>query len=206
MRIHRNFIFGLFGIAVVAASFGCATGGYHSTTPEEHAMWRAAEAGNLEAQRRVAIGLSPNSAPEGNPVDAGHAAFWFQEACSQRYANAAVDFLEFAEYEEARTRDSLYLSQALACLHSAIEQGHRRAIRAGATRAETREKDYRRAYYLYALMAEAEPGFADRRWDIAEHLIQGEPERIEKRAAEWRSRNTLKDDDDFLRELGSNQG
>ncbi|MFK7895373.1 MAG: hypothetical protein AB8G23_06035 [Myxococcota bacterium] len=202
MKLRRLGI-GLLATGMTLTALGCATGGYHSTTPEEHAMWRAAEAGNLEAQRRVAVDLSPNSAPEGARIDSGHAAFWYQEACSQRYANAAVDFLRFAEYEEARTRDSLYLSQALACLHSAIEQGHRAAIRAGATRAAKSEKDFRRAYYLYALLAKEDPAFADRRWEIADQLIQGEPERIEERAAEWLSRNSLKGDDDFLRELSS---
>lgn len=206
MRIKRDFVLGLVIAGMAVAAFGCAAGSYHSTTPEEHAMWRAAEMGNLEAQRRVAVDLSPHSAPGGAEPDAEHAAFWFQEACKRRYANAAVDFLQFAEHEQLRSRDSRFLSQALACLYSAIEQGHRDAIRAGAIRAATHEQDDRRAYYLFALMAEEDPLFADRRWDIAERLIPGEPERIEKRAADWRAIHALKDDDDFFRELSAERG
>lgn len=99
MRFMRDFALGLVSAGMAVVAFGCATGGYHSTTPEEHAMWRAAEVGNLEAQRRVAVDLIPHSAPGGAEPDAEHAAFWFKEACDQRYANAAVDFLEFAEHE-----------------------------------------------------------------------------------------------------------
>ena len=206
MKIKRDLVLGLATISLAIVTVGCATGGYHSTTPQEHAMWRAAETGNVEAQRRVAVDLSPNSPPGGAETDAGYAAFWFREACDQQYANAAVSFLELAEYEERRSRDSSHVSHALACLHSAIEQGHREAIRAGAIRATKREKNFGRAYYLYALMQEVDPEFADHRWEIVEHLIQGERERMERRARDWLASNQLKGDDDFLRELSSDRG
>lgn len=205
-NIKLSGLIGLVGAGIAMATLGCATGGYGSTTPEEFAMWRAAEEGNLEAQRRLAVDLSPNSAPGGAAPDAGHAAFWFKEACKKRYANAAVEFLEFAENEQLRFRDPRHVSHALACLHGAIEQGHRDAIRAGATRAATHEKDFRRAYYLYALLAKADPAFAERRWDITDHLISGEPERLDQRAADWLAINMLKGDDDFLRELTAERG
>lgn len=206
MGVRHHLRIGLVSAGIAIAAFGCAAGSYHSTTAGEHAMWRAAEGGNPEAQRRVAVDLSPISEPGGAEPDAEHSAFWFKEACDQRYANAAVDFLKLAEHEYLRTRDSRYLSQALACMYSSIEQGHRKAIRAGAVRAMNHEQDYRRAYYLYALMAEEDPVFADGRFDIADRLIEGEPLRIEERAANWRASHTLKGDDDFLRELSANRG
>jgi TPR repeat protein len=203
MRIMRDFVLALVGVGAATMTLGCAAGAYNSTTPAEHAMWRAAEAGNPEAQRRVAVDLTPHSKPGGAAPDAGHAAFWFKEACKQRYANAAVEFLEFAEKERLRSGDSRYVGDALTCLHAAIDQGHRDAIKTGAIRAATRERDFPRAYYLYALMEEGEPVFADRRWEIVDDLIPGQPERIDRRAADWRASNALKDDDDFLIERNS---
>jgi TPR repeat protein len=161
------------------------------------------EGGNPEAQRRVANDLRPGGTPGGAGEDSGHAAFWFRTACKQHYANAAVEFYEFAEAHRIRTGDPRHLDNALPCLQSAINQGHRGAIVVGAKRAESLEKNYERAFFLYSLMEKEDPAWADRRWELMDRLTLDAPDRLHRHAEEWRARNTIKSHDDFLREQSS---
>lgn len=194
----------LLGLIIVLGVSACA-GSHMTRTPAERALWMAAENGNPEAQRRVALDLSPDSEPGGARADAGHAAFWFRAACEQQYANAAVDFYEFAENYRLRTGDARHLDHALPCLQSAIEQGHQGAIIKGATRAELVEKNYERAFFLYSLMAKKDPVWADQRWKWVGELSVDAPDRLHRRAARWHATHRIKDNDDFLREQSASR-
>ena len=84
------------------------------------------------------------------------AVFWYRQACAAGYANAQVDFYEFARLQADQGNDA-YLEEAIACLEDAIRQGHRSAIISGAFRAAFIEQDYKTGFFLYALFEDTEP-------------------------------------------------
>ena len=119
----------------------------------------AAEAGDVEAMRQLANVYRPTEAMGVQYGNLAQAVFWYRQACAAGYANAQVDFYQFARTWAETTSDA-YLEEAIACLESAIEQGHRDAIMAGAFRAAFIDGDYARAWYLYALLEDSDPDIA----------------------------------------------
>jgi hypothetical protein len=165
--------------------------------PPSAAKIAAAEAGDVEAMRQLANVYRPT---EGLGVLYGNlerSVFWYREACAAGYANAQVDFYEFAR-TFAETASDAYLAEAIVCLEDAIAQGHRSAIHNGAFRAAFVDGNYARGFFLYALLQEADPSLAAQRQRFADQLTAAEIEEAEQAAAEWRAANTVKDYDDFF--------
>lgn len=130
------------------------------------------------------------------------ALFWYRQACAAGYANAQVDFYEFARLQADQGNDA-YLEEALVCLEDAIRLGHRSAIINGAFRAAFIEQDYQTGFFLYALLAEADPNQAAQRFTFADQLTQAEIDEAEAAAAEWCAENQIKDYDDFFAAVNS---
>ena len=169
----------------------------HGNQPSEAQLLAAGEAGDVEAQRQLANGYQPRKSfgvPYGNAAEAIR---WFRRACAAGYANAEVDFYEFAESQEQIGTDGA-IEEAVACLDDAIRQGHRKAIIDGAFRAAFMEQDYKKGYYLYALLADTEPQYADQRQSFASQLTPAEIAAAEKAASDWRAHNPIRDYDDFF--------
>lgn len=162
----------------------------------------AAEAGDVEAQRQLANLYRPSESLGVRYGNVEKAVFWYRQACAAGYANAQVDFYEFARMHAELYNDA-YLEEAIVCLEAAIRQGHRMAIINGAFRAAFIDRDYKTGFFLYALLDETEPDFAAQRWSFAEQLTQTEIDETEAAAAEWRANNRIKDYDDFFRAVNS---
>ncbi len=163
-------------------------------TPEKIA---AAEAGDVEAMRQMANVYRPTEALGVQYGNLAQAVYWYRQACALGYANAQVDFYEFAR-SQADAGNPAYLDEAIVCLEEAIRQGHRTAIINGAFRAAFIEQDYRRGFFLYALFEETEPDYADQRWTFADQLTQSEIDQAEAQAALWRAENEIKEYEDFF--------
>ncbi|MFN8466715.1 MAG: hypothetical protein U0X20_14245 [Caldilineaceae bacterium] len=162
----------------------------------------AAEAGDVEAMRQLANVYRPTESMGVQYGNLAQAVFWYRQACAAGYANAQVDFYDFARTWAETTSDA-YLEEAIACLESAIEQGHRDAIIAGAFRAAFIDGDYARAWYLYALLDDSDPKMAKQRQSFADKLTQAEIDAAEAKAAAWRAENKIKTYDDFFAEVSS---
>jgi hypothetical protein len=162
----------------------------------------AAEAGDVEAMRQLANIYRPQEAMGVSYGNLERSVFWYRQACAAGYANAQVDFYEFAS-SWAETTSDAYLAEAIACLEGAIEQGHRSAIIAGAFRAAYIDFDYPRAWYLYALLEDSDPDIAQQRNSFADELTQAEIDDAEAAAAAWRAENEVRDYDDFFAEVNS---
>jgi dienelactone hydrolase len=162
----------------------------------------AAEAGDVEAMRQLANVYRPTEAMGVAYGNLARAVFWYREACVAGYANAQVDFYQFARTWAETTGDE-YLEEAIVCLEGAIKQGHRQAILDGAFRAAFVDGDYARAWYLYALLEDADPQAAEQRFTFAGQLTQAEIDEAEAAAAAWRAENAVKDYDDFFAEVDS---
>lgn len=162
----------------------------------------AAEAGDVEAMRQLALVYQPTVAMGVAYGDLERTIFWFRQACAAGYANAQVDFYRFASTFAETTSDA-YLPEAIVCLQDAIEQGHRSAIADGAFRAAYIQHDYATAFYLYALLEDADPELADQRHSIADRLTPEQIADAEQAASEWRAANRVKDYDDFFAEVNS---
>jgi dienelactone hydrolase len=162
----------------------------------------AAEAGDVEAQRQLANLYRPTEVLGVQYGNLERTVYWYRKACEAGYANAQVDFYEFARAHADR-HDDTYLSEALACLEDAIKQGHRSAIVHGAFRAAFIDQDYATAFYLFALLEEADPELAAQRFDFADQLTQAEIDAAEEAAAIWRAANQIKDYDDFFADVDS---
>jgi hypothetical protein len=170
--------------------------------PPSAELIAAAEAGDVEAQRQLANLYRPTEAlgvPFGNVEKA---VFWYRKACDAGYANAQVDFYEFA-FSYSGANSDVYLAEAIICLEDAIRQGHRNAIINGAFWAAFIDHDYKTGFFLYALFEGTEPEFAEQRWSFAENLTQHEIDEAEQAAAEWRANNRIKDYDDFFAAVNS---
>ena len=172
------------------------------SAPPSPELIAAAEAGDAEAMRQLANLYAPTEAMGVQFGNLEQAVFWYRKACAAGYANAQVDFYEFAR-THAELGDDAFLEEAIVCLEDAIRQGHRSAIIAGAFRAAFIEQDYKTAFFLYALFEETEPDFAEQRWSFAEQLTQAEIDEAEQAAAEWRAANRIKDYEDFFSEVNS---
>jgi dienelactone hydrolase len=162
----------------------------------------AAEAGDVEAMRQLANVYRPREAMGVQYGNLEQAVFWYRKACAAGYAVAQVDFFQFAETWAETTSDE-FLEEAIACLNDAIEQGHRVAIQSGAFRAAYIDFDYPRAWFLYALLEDADPQVAEQRQAFADQLTQAEIDEAEVAAAAWRTENTVKEDADFFAEVNS---
>ncbi len=162
----------------------------------------AAEAGDVEAMRQLANVYRPTEAMGVIYGNLERSVYWYRQACAAGYANAQVDFYQFAR-NFAETASDAYLAEALVCLEDAINQGHRSAIMDGAFRAAFIDGDYQRGFYLYALLEDADPQLAARRQEFADQLTAAEIEEAEQAAAEWRAANTVKDYDDFFAAVNS---
>ena len=162
----------------------------------------AAEAGDVEAMRQLANVYRPTEAMGVQYGNLAQAVFWYRQACAAGYANAQVDFYDFARTWAETTSDA-YLEEAIACLESAIEQGHRDAIMAGAFRAAFIDGDYARAWYLYALLEDSDPDIAQQRQSFADKLTQAEIDEAEAQAAAWRAENKVKTYNDFFAAVNS---
>ena len=170
--------------------------------PPSAELIAAAEAGDVEAMRQLANLYRPTEALGVQYGNLEQAVFWYRKACEAGYANAQVDFYEFARLE-ADMGNPAYLDEAIVCLEDAIRQGHRSAILAGAFRAAFIEQDYKTGFFLYALFEDTEPHYAEQRWSFADQLTQAEIDEAEQAAAEWRAANTIKDYNDFFAEVDS---
>ncbi len=165
--------------------------------PTEAQLRAACEAGDVEAQRQLANRSAPRESFGVTYGDAKAAIYWYRRACAAGYANAEVDFYEFAE-TRAQAETGSVTDEAVACLDDAVRQGHRMAIIDRAFRAAFGEHDYKKGYYLYALLADSEPQYADQRHSIANQLTPAEIDAAEKAAGDWRASNQVKDYDDFF--------
>ncbi len=170
--------------------------------PPSAELIAAAEAGDVEAMRQLANLYRPTEALGVQYGNLEQAVFWYRQACAAGYANAQVDFYEFARLQ-ADMGDDVYLEEAIACLEDAIRQGHRSAIINGAFRAAFIEQDYKTGFFLYALFEDTEPDYAEQRWSFADQLTQAEIDEAEQAAAEWRAANQIKDYEDFFAEVDS---
>ncbi|MFZ1769599.1 MAG: hypothetical protein WAU00_10400, partial [Caldilinea sp.] len=170
--------------------------------PPSAELIAAAETGDVEAMRQLANLYRPTEALGVQYGNLEQSVYWFRQACAAGYANAQVDFYEFAR-THADMGDDAYLDEAIACLEDAIRQGHRSAISNGAFRAAFIEQDYQRGFFLYALFEETEPDFAEQRWSFADQLTQAEIEEAEQAAAAWRAANSIKDYADFFAQVDS---
>ena len=170
--------------------------------PPSAELVAAAEAGDVEAMRQLANLYRPTEALGVQYGNLGQAVFWYRKACEAGYANAQVDFYEFAR-GQADMGNSAYLEEAVVCLEDAIRQGHRSAIINGAFRAAFIEHDYKTGFFLYALFEDTEPEYAEQRWSFADQLTQAEIDEAEQAAAAWRAANPIKDYNDFFVEVNS---
>jgi hypothetical protein len=170
--------------------------------PPSAELIAAAEAGDVEAMRQLANLYRPTDALGVQYGNLAQAVYWYRQACAAGYANAQVDFYEFARLQ-ADVDNDVYLEEAVACLEDAIRQGHRGAIRNGAFRAAFIEQEYQTAFFLYALLEEADPELAAQRFAFADQLTQAEIDEAEQAAAEWRAVNQIKDYNDFFAEVDS---
>jgi hypothetical protein len=170
--------------------------------PPSPELVAAAEAGDVEAMRQLANLYRPTEALGVQYGNLEQAVFWYRKACEAGYANAQVDFYQFAR-THAELHDDVFLDEAVACLEDALRQGHRSAIIDGAFRAAFIEQDYKTGFFLYALFEDTEPDFAEQRWSFADQLTQAEIDEAEQAAAEWRAANRIKDYDDFFAEVDS---
>jgi dienelactone hydrolase len=170
--------------------------------PPSPELIAAAEAGDVEAMRQLANLYAPTEALGVQYGNLERAVFWHRAACAAGYANAQVDFYEFARLQADLGNDA-YLDEAVACLDDAIRQGHRSAIIDGAFRAAFIEQDYRTAFFLYALLEESDPDIAAQRFTFADQLTQAEIDEAEAAAAAWRAENEIKDYDDFFAAVDS---
>ena len=170
--------------------------------PPSAELIAAAETGDVEAMRQLANLYRPTEALGVQYGNLAQVVYWYRQACAAGYANAQVDFYEFAR-THADMGDDAYLDEAIACLEDAIRQGHRSAIINGAFRATFIEQDYQRGFFLYALFEETEPDFAEQRWSFADQLTQAEIEEAEQAAAAWRAANPIKDYEDFFAQVDS---
>ncbi len=162
----------------------------------------AAEAGDVEAMRQLANVYRPTEAMGVQYGNLAQAVFWYRQACAAGYANAQVDFYDFARTWAETTNDA-YLEEAIACLESAIEQGHRDAIISGAFRAAFIDGNYARAWYLYTLLEESDPDIAKQRESFADKLTQAEIDKAEAQAAAWLAENKVKTYNDFFAAVNS---
>jgi hypothetical protein len=162
----------------------------------------AAEAGDVEAMRQLANVYRPKEAMGVLYGNLEQAVFWYRQACAAGYANAQVDFYEFARGFAEMASDA-YLPEAITCLEDAIRQGHRSAISNGAFRAAFIDQDYKTGFFLYALLEDADPQLAAQRQSFADQLTAAEIEEAEQAAAAWRAANTVKDYDDFFAAVNS---
>jgi hypothetical protein len=189
----------LLTLAFVVA--GCISRDTIGETPSPE-LRAAAEAGDVEAQRQLANAFRPTDSLGIQFGNVEKSVYWFRRACAAGYANAQVDFYEFARSYTGESAE-LFLEEANLCLDDAIRQGHRSALIMGAFRAAFLEHDYKTAFFLYALFEETEPHFAEQRWSFSENLTQAEIDEAEAAAAEWRATNRIKDYDDFFIEVNS---
>ncbi len=166
--------------------------------PPSAELITAAEAGDVEAMRQLANLYRPTEALGVQYGNLEQAVYWYRRACTAGYANAQVDFYEFAR-AQADVGHAAYLEEATACLEDAIRQGHRDAIIHGAFI----EQDYATAFFLYALLEDTEPDIARQRESFADQLTQAEIDEAENAAAEWRAANPIKDYEDFFAEVDS---
>ena len=186
-------------LAVERAPIGAQTTLDAPPSPE---LVAAAEAGDVEAMRQLANLYRPTEALGVRYGDVAQAVEWYRRACAAGYANAQVDFYEFARAFADAGHDD-YLHEAVVCLDDAIRQGHRSAIINGAFRAAFIEQDYATGFFLYALFEGTEPEFADQRWRFADQLTQTEIDAAEAQAAAWRAENSIRDYEDFFAEVDS---
>jgi dienelactone hydrolase len=170
--------------------------------PPSAELIAAAEAGDVEAMRQLANLYAPTEALGVQYGNLEQAVFWYRAACAAGYANAQVDFYEFARLQ-ADLGNGAYLDEAVVCLEDAIRQGHRSAIINGAFRAAFIEQDYQNAFFLYALLAESDPDIAAQRFTFADQLTPAEIDEAEAAAAAWRAENEIKDYDDFFAAVNS---
>lgn len=164
--------------------------------PPSAELIAAAEAGDVEAQRQLANLYRPTEVLGVQYGNLAQAVFWYRKACAAGYANAQVDFYEFARVQADMGNDT-YLEEAVACLGDAIRQGHRDAIINGAFRAAFIEQDHKTGFFLYALLEDTDPDIAAQRFTFADELTQAEIDAAEEAAAAWRAANQVKDFDDF---------
>ncbi|MFN3330996.1 MAG: hypothetical protein ACK47M_00605 [Caldilinea sp.] len=162
----------------------------------------ATEAGDVEAMRQLANLYRPTDALGVQYGNLAQAVFWYRQACAAGYANAQVDFYDFARSHAERHSDE-FLDEAVACLEDAIEQGHREAIIAGAFRAGFIEQDYQTAFFLYALLEESDPELAVQRHTFADQLTAAEIDAANQAASTWRAENRVKTYNDFFVEVNS---
>ena len=162
--------------------------------PPSPELIAAAEAGDVEAMRQLANVYRPTEALGVRYGDVAQAVYWYRRACAAGYANAQVDFYEFARSHA----DAAYLDEAVLCLEDAIRQGHRDAIIHGAFHAAFIEQDYKTGFFLYALFEGTDAHFADQRWSFADQLTQAEIDEAEQAAAAWRAENQIKEFADFV--------
>jgi len=187
-------------IASIALSLGTAC--FMTESVSDDPLVQAAENGDPEAQRQLGNRFEPGTADDAEIGDVEKAVYWYRKACAAGYANGQIDFYNFA-YVHAHTADPRYLDEAILCLQQAIEQGHRNAIVAGAFRAAFIDKDVPRGFYLYALLTESDPGYAEQRWTLSDELSRETINQLERDAAAWRSQNRVKDYNDFFLEVAS---
>jgi len=106
-------------LALVLAAIGCVP-----SELGDLGRVRAAEAGDVEAQRQLANEHKPGHAFGVATGDVLKAVYWYRKSCALGYANAQTDFYDFASVY-AQTTDPQYLDEAFTCLNQAIDQGHR---------------------------------------------------------------------------------
>jgi hypothetical protein len=170
--------------------------------PPSAELIAAAEAGDVEAMRQLANVYRPKEVMGVHYGNLERAVFWYRQACAAGYANAQVDFYQFARTFAETTSDA-YLAEAIRCLEDAIRQGHRSAIVDGAFRAAFIDQDYKTGFFLYALLEDTDPDIAAQRWSFADQLTQAEIDEAEAAAAAWRAENQVKDYDDFFAAVNS---
>lgn len=170
--------------------------------PPSAELIAAAEAGDVEAMRQLANVYRPKEAQGVIYGNLTQSVFWYRQACAAGYANAQVDFYEFARAFAETTSDA-YLAEAIDCLDDAVRQGHSSAIRHAAFRAAFIDLDHARGFYLYALLEDANPQQAEQRQGFADKLTADEIAAAEEDAAAWRAANTVKDYNDFFAEVNS---
>jgi hypothetical protein len=194
------------GLVLVACTYAPLAGTKPASSkddaPTEAQLRAAGEAGDVEAQRQLAYRSEPKEAFGVTYGNAEAAIYWYRRACAAGYANAEVDFYEFAE-TRAQAETGSVVDEAVACLDDAVRQGHRNAIIDRAFRAAFGEHDYKKGYYLYALLADSEPQYADQRHSIANQLTPAEIDAAEKAAADWRAGNQVRDYNDFFAVVNS---
>jgi TPR repeat protein len=200
-KFRRSFSLICLLLLLAFAAAGCISRDTIGETPSPELL-AAAEAGDVEAQRQLANAFRPTDSLGIQFGNAEKSIFWFRKACAAGYANAQVDFYDFARSYTGESAE-LILEEANLCLDDAIRQGHRSALIMGAFRAAFLEHDYKTGFFLYALFEDTEPHYAEQRWSFSENLTQAEIDEAEAAAAEWRANNRIKDYDDFFIEVNS---